>query len=136
MTLISICIPAFNRVELLPELLDSILVQDYFDYEIIVAEDDSPQRSAISATIAGYIRCHGEKIKYYENPRNLGYDGNLRKLIELANGCYILFMGNDDLLAAGALASIADVLHKYSETGVILRSYSSFVSDPERPVQV
>ena len=81
MTLISICIPAFNRVELLPELLDSILVQDYGDYEIIVAEDDSPQRSAISATIAGYIRCHGEKIKYYENPRNLGYDGNLRRLI-------------------------------------------------------
>ena len=45
-------------------------------------------------------------------------------------------MGNDDLLATGALASIAEVLHKYSETGVILRSYSSFVSDPEIPVQV
>jgi abequosyltransferase len=136
MTLISICIPAFNRVEFLPELLDSILVQEYSDYEIIVAEDHSPQRPAISATIASYIRCHGEKIRYYENPRNLGYDGNLRRLIELANGSYILFMGNDDLLATGALASIAEVLHKYSEIGVVLRSYSSFMSDPKIPVQV
>jgi abequosyltransferase len=136
MPLISVCIPAYNRAGVLPALLDSVLNQDFDDFDIVIAEDYSPERPAIAAKAAEYQQRLGEKVKYLENPQTLGYDGNLRRLIELATGDYVLFMGNDDLLAHGALASVAAAVRERQDVGVVLRSYSSFVTDPAEVVQV
>jgi len=57
-------------------------------------------------------------------------------LIELATGDYVLFMGNDDLLAPGALAAVAAAVRERQDVGVVLRSYSSFVTNPAEVVQV
>lgn len=136
MPLISVCIPAYNRAGVMPSLLDSILNQDFDDFEIVIAEDSSPERPAIAAKVAEYQQRFGAKVQYHENPQTLGYDGNLRRLMELAMGDYVLFMGNDDLLAPGALGAVAAAVRERQDVGVVLRSYSSFVSDPEQPVQV
>lgn len=136
MPLISVCIPAYNRPGVLPALLDSILNQDFDDFDIVIAEDSSPERHAIASVVADYQQRVGDKLKYHENLQTLGYDGNLRRLIELATGDYVLFMGNDDLLAPGALNAVANAVRERQDVGVVLRSYASFVSDPEQPVQV
>jgi abequosyltransferase len=136
MPLISICIPAYNRAGVLPALLDSILNQDFDDFDIVIAEDSSPERPAIAAKVAEYQQRFCAKVRYHENPQTRGYDGNLRRLVELATGDYVLFMGNDDLLAPGALGAVAAAVRERQDVGVVLRSYSSFVSDPEQPVQV
>lgn len=136
MPLISVCIPAYNRAGCLPALLDSILNQDFDDFDIVIAEDSSPEQPTIAAKTVEYQQRFGSKVKYCENPQTLGYDGNLRRLIELATGDYVLFMGNDDLLAPGALRAVAVAVREGEDVGVVLRSYSSFVSDPEQPVQV
>ncbi len=136
MAFISVCIPAYNRTGVLPALLDSILNQDFDDFDIVIAEDASPERQAIAATVAEYQQRVGDKVKYHQNPQTLGYDGNLRRLVELATGDYVLFMGNDDLLAPGALSVVAAAVRERQDVGVVLRSYSSFLSDPEQPVQV
>ena len=136
MPLISICIPAYNRANVLPILLDSILVQDFDDFDIVVTEDASPQRQAISAVVTDYQSRFAAKIFYYENPRTLGYDGNLRHLVEVAQGDYVLFMGNDDLLAPGALAAVASAVRERADVGVVLRSYASFKEDPNEFQQI
>jgi hypothetical protein len=136
MALISVCIPAYNRASVLPALLDSILNQDFDDFNIVIAEDFSPERQAIAAIVAEYQQRVGDMLKYQENLQTLGYDGNLRTLVELATGDYVLFMGNDDLLAPGALSAIAAAVQERQDVGVVLRSYSSFVSNPDQPVQV
>ncbi len=136
MPLISVCIPAYNRAGVLPALLDSILKQDFDDFDIVLAEDASPERQAIEAKVAAYQQRYGNRVKYHANKQTLGYDGNLRRLVELATGDYVLFMGNDDLLAPGALSAVAAAVREQPNVGVVLRSYSSFVSAPERPVQV
>lgn len=136
MALISVCIPAYNRAAVLPALLDSILEQDFEDFDVVITEDSSPERQAISAKVSEYQKRFGEKIKYFENAQTLGYDGNLRRLVEAATGDYVLFMGNDDLLAPGALCAVASAVHERQDVGVVLRSYSSFIDTPEQPVQV
>ena len=136
MPLISICIPVYNRAGVLPALLDSILNQDFDDFDIVIAEDSSPERPAIAAKVAEYQQRFGAKVQYHENPQTRGYDGNLRRLVELATGDYVMFMGNDDLLASGALRAVAAAVGERQDVGVVLRSYSSFVSDPEQPVQI
>lgn len=133
---ISVCIPAYNRAAQLPPLLDSIFAQPFADFEVVITEDCSPEREAIAAVAADYAKRYPRQIRYYENPANLGYDGNLRRLIELAHGDYVLFMGNDDLMAPDALAAIAGAVGRHPQVGVVLRSYASFRENPEHIEQV
>lgn len=132
---ISVCIPAYNRPEVLSPLLDSILSQDYPHFEIIICEDNSPRRNEIAAIVRQYAERYSGIIRYHENETNLGYDGNLRNLVALAEGDYCLFMGNDDLICPGALSRVASAVERHDNVGVVLRSYASFEDTPENIVQ-
>jgi len=132
---ISVCIPAYNRVEVLPQLLDSVLSQDYANYEVVICEDNSPQRDAIREAVAVFSERFPGKINYFENTGNLGYDANIRNLIEKASGEYCFFMGNDDLMRPGALGTVASALARHKNIGVVLRSYASFDGAPENIAQ-
>ncbi len=132
---ISVCIPAYNRAEVLPELLDTIFSQDFDDFEIVICEDRSPQRTQISEVVSRYSIIRPRLIRYFENEQNLGYDGNLRNLIEKSQGEYCLFMGNDDLMCEGALAKVAATLNRHPNIGVLLRSYAAFDGLPGNIVQ-
>ena len=129
--LISLCIPSYNRLIYLYELLTSISQQSFSDYEIVICEDHSPQRNEISKVVEDFKRANPElAILYIENKVNLGYDGNIRRLIEKSNGEYCLFLGNDDLLCNNALSVISRILMKHKDCGVIVRSYATFDTDP------
>lgn len=132
---LSVCIPAYNRAALLPALLDSVFAQDFQSFEVVIAEDGSPERDAIRAVASDYAARHQGQVIYEENHLNLGYDGNLRRLIELSRGDYVLFMGNDDLMAPGALTAVSEAIQTYPQVGVILRSYASFNTSPDEVVQ-
>lgn len=133
--LLSVCIPLYNRIEVLPALLDSIIAQHDADFEIVLTEDGSPQRAQIARVVADYQARYPGLIRYFENPVNLGFDGNLRRLFELAQGEYCLFMGNDDLLCAGALQVVTSALTRYPDVGAIMRSYATFTGDPPQVLQ-
>lgn len=124
--MISVCIPAYNRAHVLPELLDSIVQQEDADFEIVIAEDCSRERQAIGETVGHYQARFPGLIRYHENDENLGFDGNLRRLFELAQGEYCLFMGNDDLLCPGALSVVTSAVRRYPNVGAIMRSYAVF----------
>ena len=132
---ISVCIPAYNRAGVLGELLDSILAQDFDDYEIVICEDMSPEREQIRLIASEYSERYPGRIRYIENPGNLGYDGNIRNMIEQARGDYCFFMGNDDLMCPGALAKVAGAVTAHPDTGVVLRSYAVFDGTPDNIVQ-
>jgi abequosyltransferase len=133
--LISVCIPAYNRAGHLRALLDSIFAQEFTDFEVVICEDRSPQRDMIAAIVAEYAQRRTVVIQYFENAKNLGYDGNLRELVAKAQGRFCFFMGNDDILCAHALTHTADLIDRYSDLGVILKSYSWFEGTPDRIVQ-
>jgi abequosyltransferase len=129
--LITVCIPCYNRALVLPALLDTVLCQSFDDFDVLLREDGSPQRDAIRAVVQDYQRRHPGRIQYIENARNLGYDGNLRALIEAATGDYCLFMGNDDLMCEGTLAHVAEVIGRHPGLGVLVRSYAAFNGTPD-----
>lgn len=127
----SVCIPAYNRAQLLPELLESILDQDFDNFELVINEDASPQRTDIRAVVERYSAKYPGRIRYFENEKNLGYDANLRSLVERSMGEYCLFMGNDDLMCAGALRTVAEAVQRHPDVGVVVRSYASFDDKPD-----
>lgn len=134
--LLTVCIPAYNRAGLLAPLLESILSQDFQDFDVLICEDGSPERVAIAAEVQRFQKTHAGRIHYEENAVNLGYDGNIRRLVERAHGQYCVFMGNDDLLCAGALASIAASIQRQPDCGVVVRTYASFEGSPDQFKQV
>jgi abequosyltransferase len=135
---ISICIPAYNRSKFLNPLLDSIVTQDADtnDFEIVIAEDKSKERAQIKAIIDEYV-INNSKISfiYHENETNLGYDRNIKNLIDISRGEYCFFMGNDDIMAIDAIKKVIDTLGKNKNIGVIIRSYDWFDFDYKKPIQ-
>jgi len=125
----TICIPSYKRVEFLPELLNSILTQSFDNYNILVCEDKSEERELIRNKIEEYQKNFPNKIIYHENKHNLGYDANIRKLINLADGEYCFFMGNDDIMNTQALQIVYDYIQKVGTIGVALRGYAIFDKD-------
>jgi len=89
---ISICIPAFQGEDYLKRLLDSINIQTFKNYEVIIS-DDSPDDSVerLSENYSNSFR-----LIYQKNKEPLGSPANWNKSISLANGKWIKIMHDDD----------------------------------------
>lgn len=122
---ISICIPSYNRPEKLNRLLKSIDCNSLLSFEIVICEDHSPKRNEIREVVEEYKKNVDYDIHYIENTRNLGYDGNIRKLITVSSGVYIIYMGDDDMFVPGELDTYIKFLNSNTELGYVLRSYKN-----------
>jgi len=133
----SICIPAFNRPRELDDLLNSIASEPPGDWEIVISEDCSPKGSEISDVARQFARDHSLlNIRFLTTPANFGYDGNLRFLIDHADGRYCVFMGDDDLWCTGALEQLTKVTEANPEVGAILRAWQTISKETGKVLDV
>lgn len=103
--LISVCIPAYKNVTFLKRLLDSLEIQSFEDFEVLIS-DDSPD-NAVQELVAGYEgRLPG--LRYWHNRPAKGMPENWNTVIDAAKGTWIKIMHDDDwLLTPGALGAFA-----------------------------
>lgn len=130
--LFSVCIPAYNRAHHLAPLLESIFAQSFRDFEVVICEDMSRERGQIAAIAQDFQSRYPGMLRYFENHENLGYDGNVRNLVEKAAGEFCFCMGNDDIMCKGALENAASVIRRYPEVGLVLRGYGWFDETPDK----
>lgn len=121
--LFSICIPSYNRPAEIRRLLNSIDTTHVDEVEIVICEDKSPKREEIRKQVLDFKSKTQYEVNYIENEENCGYDKNLRNLIRVAKGHFIMFMGDDDLFMPGAFDKFFDFAKEHSDCGYILRSY-------------
>jgi chlorobactene glucosyltransferase len=106
---ISVCIPARNEEKNIAVLLESILIQDYSDYEVLVLDDQSTDHTneivtSLQHENPGLIQIyHGVPMPYGW----LGKPWACMQLGEKASGDIILFLDADTTLQPNALADIA-----------------------------
>jgi glycosyltransferase involved in cell wall biosynthesis len=98
--LISICIPTYNGEEFLDQCLKSCIGQSYANYEIVVCDDKS---SDATAKIIEKYCTQISKIRFIQNPSNLGLVGNWNKCMEEARGEWIKFVFQDDYISSDCL---------------------------------
>lgn len=91
MPLVSVIIPTFNRANLLPEAVNSILAQTYPDFEIIVVDDGSQDETAAT------MKAIQDKRLIYLHQDNAGRSAARNKGLQFARGEYIGFLDDDDL---------------------------------------
>jgi len=99
MPIISVCIPTFRGAAYLRATIDSVLLQTFADFELVIVDDNSPDET--EAIVCGYA---DRRIRYLRNSRNLGPQGNWNRCREEARGRYFKLMPQDDLLEANCLA--------------------------------
>ena len=121
--LLTIAIPSFNRPEQLDLLLRSIDCAPGL-VEVVVSEDNAPKRLEVRAVVNAYCAVTELNFRYLENSSNLGFDGNIRALVEAAQGRYVMFIGDDDLFIAGRLDGFLLTLGTLTDEKYVLRSYS------------
>lgn len=108
--IISVCITSYKRVKELQRCLNSIDSTYKESLEVIVSEDNSPERERIREVVEEYAKSSPYKVLFNTNEHNLGYDRNLKKLATLASGEYVFYMSDDDCLYANTLDSLIEVL--------------------------
>nr|WP_199159123.1 glycosyltransferase [Pedobacter sp. ASV2] len=89
---VSICIPTYKQLNFLAKTLDSITIQNYKDYEIIIT-DDTPDNSVLELLNTYDFE---DRLKYHKNEITLGSPKNWNKAVSLAEGQYIKIMHHDD----------------------------------------
>jgi glycosyltransferase involved in cell wall biosynthesis len=120
--LLSICITSYNRVDELYRCLKSVDTVHIESIEIIVSEDHSPKRDAITQIVNKFILSTKYSVIYNSNVKNLGFDLNLGRLIDLSNGKFMLFVTDDDAFIGGGIDKIIDLLH-HIDFGVAFTPY-------------
>lgn len=95
--LVSLIIPVYNRLDLLPEMLNSILQQTYQDWECIIVDDGSHED--VKAVVDSYISLDN-RFKFYNRPSEHLPGGNGARNYGFlkSNGDYINWLDSDDSL--------------------------------------
>ncbi len=122
---VSVCIPCYNGAKYLKECIDSVLSQSYINFEIIIVDDKSSDN-----TLDIINQYSDSRIYIYINEVNLGLVGNWNRCIELANGEWVKFVFQDDILDAECIEKL---LQKGSQGHKIIGCNRRFIYEAEIP---
>ena len=109
--LVSIIIPTYNRFELLLQAVDSCLIQDISNLEIIIVDDGSSDgtQSMVEARLTGNWK---DRSIQYVVQDNAGASSARNHGLSIAKGGYVQFLDSDDELLPGKLRKQIDFLEQ------------------------
>src|SRR4029079_986590 len=95
---LSIGLPVYNGENFLAQAVDSILVQDFRDFELIISDNASTDRTA---EICRRYAESDPRVRYVRFEKNQGASRNFCYAFELARGEYFKWAAHDDICAQG-----------------------------------
>jgi abequosyltransferase len=105
---LSICIPTYNRAELIKETLDSIIRELEEGVEVVVCDNGSSDHTE---KVVDSYRSKIPHLLFFRFPENQGVDRCFLKSIAIAKGAYCWLMGSDDRLEPGGVHRILHILN-------------------------
>jgi len=122
---ISFCFTTYKRSDILKSTLESIKIQTFSDYEVIVSDND-PEGSSRAAL----EEMHDDRFKYFPNGANLGMKPSFNKSLERSTGEYIVMIADDDPVYPGMLDTLISLQEKYPGYGMYLGGGDWFCTHP------
>jgi glycosyltransferase involved in cell wall biosynthesis len=93
-SLVSIGMPVYNGEAYIRQALDSLLAQDYEDFELLISDNASTDATG---QICREYASKDPRVRYHRNATNIGITGNFDKVFELAGGELFMWAAHDDL---------------------------------------
>lgn len=112
---VSIGLPVYNGEHFLEEALKSLLAQTFTDFELIISDNASTDRTG---EICKDYQSRDARIRYYRQEKNIGGGNNGNFTFEMAKGKYFCWAADDDIYAPQFLEKCVEVLDK--DPGVAL----------------
>jgi glycosyltransferase involved in cell wall biosynthesis len=109
---VSIVIPSYNHARFLEACIGSVQEQIFSDWEIILIDDGSTDRSI---EIAAEIARTESRLRVLRNEVNLGTYGTEAKGVELSSGEFIAILNSDDVWEPTKLAKQVEMLDEHPE---------------------
>lgn len=115
MPFFSILLPTY-KTQFLEECLNSILHQEFKDFEVVIVNDASPED--VDSIVSKF---HDNRVRYYVNKENFGAEHvvkNWNRCLGYSKGEFVLCMGDDDMLFPKCLSSCYDAIIKHPQVQV------------------
>lgn len=109
---VSVIIPTFNCARYVERAIDSVLNQTYRDYEIIVVDDGSTDKTA------DIIRRYGENVRYFYQS-NAGVSAARNRGLTASTGEFVAYLDADDLWYSQKLDRQIAFLDAHAECGLL-----------------
>jgi len=129
--LVTVGMPLYNADFHLREALDSILAQDYANFELVISDNAS---SDATGSICQAYAARDERVTYHRSERNLGAVWNFNRVFELARGEYFMWAAHDDLRAPQYLSSCVAAMEAHPEA-VLCCTEIGFIDEDCKPVE-
>jgi glycosyltransferase involved in cell wall biosynthesis len=124
---VTVCIPTYNRRELLTASLTSVLSQSCADAEIIVSDNASTDDTE------DYVRSIDDpRLRYDRLEENIGLFGNLSRCLQLGSGRYRVMLPDDDLMLPGNLEAKVRFLDEHPSAGMVHSAFR-YLDEHARP---
>jgi len=118
-SLISVVIPAWNAGRTIAETLDSVRVQTFTDYEVIIVDDGSTDETA---EIAQRFCAADSRFKLISQPK-LGVSAARNLALDRARGKYIAFLDADDVWLPQKLARQLELFRQEPLANLVFTNY-------------
>ena len=99
----SVCIPTYNRSKFLPQAIESVLAQDFTDFELIICDNASTDNT--QEVVESY---KDDRIRYVRYEDLVGMYANHNRCIDLAQAEWLVFLHSDDSLDNKALSLLSN----------------------------
>lgn len=104
---LSVGLPVYNGEKWIAEAIDSILVQNVEDMELIISDNASTDRTE---SICRAVAARDSRVRYYRNNTNIGLYRNFDRVFELATGKYFKWAADSDICLEGFFEKCVAVL--------------------------
>jgi glycosyltransferase involved in cell wall biosynthesis len=126
--LISIGMPVYDGEPFVKEALDSLLAQDYPNFELIIS--DNASTDGTSELCVEYAKSDS-RIKYYRNSENLGAIANFNRVFALAKGKYFAWAAHDDVWEPAYFSTLARLLENNPDAVLAFSAFNSISEEGE-----
>ena len=109
---ISVVMPTYNREDLLPRSIESILDQTYDDFEFIIVDDGSTDNSI---ELIKFYQKKDKRIRLIQNETNKGISYSRNRGMDEAKGRYVAIMDSDDYSEPDRLARSLAFFKKHKD---------------------
>ena len=126
---VSVLMPAYNSEKYIAEAIESILNQTFSDFEFIIINDGSTDKTA--EIVDGYARAD-KRIKFINNKKNQGLIAVLNQGLDLCRGEYIARMDSDDIAINDRLEKQVAYLDANPHVGAVggwRKKFGPFIKD-------
>lgn len=103
---VSVGMPVWGVEKFIKRCLLSILDQDFEDMEVLVIDDCGPDKSIEIAESIASTHPKGNKIRIIRQPQNMGCWAARNRILDEAQGKYILLVDSDDYMEDGAIPKL------------------------------